>query len=388
MKKLLSLVKVSLNHDMNIFKINKKKQGKYSKIILPLCLIAYFMYIIAMYASLMMKNLMTTHLEYTILTIFALGVSMLCLMEGIYKSGTLLFNCKDDNLLMSMPISKRTILFIRMFKFYVFELLYNSLFILPVMLVYAYYMSPEVEYYLVSFVSLLLLPIIPIIISCIIGFIITYLSSHFKGKNIIQTILTIVFIFIFMYFMFRSEMLVSNFISNALSINNYIVKLYYPVGTYILLVNNFDVMTLITYILIHILIIIITLFVLSKIYFKVNSNSKKVIIDNKNKNYIIKTNSKAKAFIKKELNRFFSTPVFITNAGFGLVLFIIGCILFSLKFDMIVTSILEMNSSMTVEKITNQLPVLIFGLVCFGSLMTSITSRRSSDLAVVSNQMC
>ena len=41
MNKIISLIKVSFNHDMNIFKINTKKQSNCSKIILPLLITLY-----------------------------------------------------------------------------------------------------------------------------------------------------------------------------------------------------------------------------------------------------------------------------------------------------------------------------------------------------------
>ena len=51
MKPLLSLIKVSLNHDMNIFKINSKKQSKLSKILLPIILTGYIMGIFGVYSN-------------------------------------------------------------------------------------------------------------------------------------------------------------------------------------------------------------------------------------------------------------------------------------------------------------------------------------------------
>ena len=127
MKKMISLIRVSLNHDMNLFKINTKKQSTFSKVLLPLILAFYLMFLLGMYAKMMMDVLRPIHAEYVVLTLFSLAVVLMTLIEGIYKSGSLLFNCKDDQLLFSLPIKKRTVLFIRVFKFYMFEFLYNSL---------------------------------------------------------------------------------------------------------------------------------------------------------------------------------------------------------------------------------------------------------------------
>ena len=379
MKRLISLVKVSLNHDMNIFQVNTmKKEKSFSKVAIPLFVTIYIMILIGFYSYKLIDMLKPVHLEFVALSLFAIGISFICLIEGIYKSGSLLFNCNDDDLLFSLPVKKEDILFVRIFKFYIFELLYNSLFILPVVVIYALKVVPGWSYYLSSFIALLLLPIIPIILSCIIGFVITYLSSKFKGKNIFQTIFSITFLLLFLYLTYSMDNFVANLIREASSINDFITKLYYPVGAYISLVTDFNIMTLIIYIIVHVIISIISIFILSKLYFRINSGFKKVLTSHKNSNYIIKRNSRGKALIKKELNKFFSTPVFITNAGFGLVLFIIVCLLCCFKFDYIVNLVGQFNKDMNIGNIRGNLPIIMFGLICFTSFMTSITSSMIS----------
>ena len=377
MKPLLSLIKVSLNHDMNIFKINTKKQSKFSKVFLPLLLTGYIMIIFGVYANELIKKLTPAHMEYFVLTFLTLSVSILTIIEGIYKSGNLLFNCKDDDLLLSLPIKRRTILFIRTFKFYVFELLYNSLFLLPGIIVYAYHTTPSWTYYLSSFFALLLLPIIPVAISTIIGFLITSISSKFKGKNIAQTVVTTIFLLGIMYLSYNLDYFINNIVKQATSINDLITKIYYPAGMYNKLVTNFQIKDLVEFIIINILILVIVILLLGKIYFKINSNNKKVLMtkkSHKNKDYTIKVNTPTVAIIKKELSRYVNSSVYIVNAGFGLVLFLLGCTVACIKFDSFAETILKTSPNLTIEKIRSILPAVMFAFVTFTSLMTSITS--------------
>ena len=379
MKKIISLIKVSLNHDMNIFRINTKKQNKVNKYLFPLLITVYLMVFLGMYSYEIMKLLRPLHLEFVCLSLFGLLVSIITLLEGIYKSSTLLFNCKDDDMLLSLPIKKNTVLFIRMFKFYIFELLYNSLFLLPTMIIYAIKVSPSWTFYLSSFFALLLLPIVPIIISCIIGFITTYLSSKFKGKNIVQTIISFIFILAVFYLSYNLDGYINNIAKKASSINDFITRLYYPVGSYISLVTDFKISTLLIYILVHVVLSIISIFILGKIYFRINSNVKKVLnVHKSNGLYKITTRSKAKSFIKKEFNKFISTPVFITNAGFSLILFLIFSIAGSIRYDSIVNSLIENGANISKNSIATFLPLIVFTVICFLSFMTSITSSMIS----------
>ena len=200
MKKLWSLIKATLSSDMSIFRYKSKSDKKSSKISFVVLLILLLGFSIGSYAAAFMDQLTDLHLEYVILTLFILITSILTLIEGIYKSGTLIFNCKDDNLLLSLPISRSTVLFIRILKFYLFELLYNALFLAPAMIAYITYVKVGFSYYIVCLIMLLLLPIIPIVISCLIGGFISQTSSKFKYKNIVQIVLITIFLLVMLYF--------------------------------------------------------------------------------------------------------------------------------------------------------------------------------------------
>ncbi len=378
MNKVFSLIKATMTEDMNLFKVSTKKKNTFTKVMIPLFLVLALMSVMYSYSELIIKELTKVNMEFVLLTIFILFTSVMTIIEGIYKSGNLLFDCKDDNLLLSLPIKKSTVLFIRVFKFYVFELLYNSLFLIPSIVVYAMYVKPGVIYYLVSIIGLLLFPIIPILISCIVGALITFFSSRFKGKNAVQTILTVILLLVIMYFSYNSENLIMNIAKNASSINDFITKLYYPAGAYIDLISKFDFIKLLEFIFVNVLLFIIAIVLIGKTYFKINSSTKAVRTTKTKKGYVIKSSSITRSLIKKELSRFLNSTVFITNAGFGLVLFIVGCILLVIKFDSLVDMILQVEPTMTVEYIKNSIPVILFGFICFASFMTSITSSMIS----------
>ena len=120
MNKIISLIKASMTEGMNIFKISTKKNNIFSKIILPIIITFLLMSVMYSYSKLIIKPLRPIHMEFALLTLFILLTSIMTIMEGIYKTSSLLFNCKDDNLLLSLPIKKTTVLFIRIFKFYIF----------------------------------------------------------------------------------------------------------------------------------------------------------------------------------------------------------------------------------------------------------------------------
>ena len=382
MKRFFSLIRATMTDGMNIFKISAKKKNVFTTTLLPIFLSLVIMGLMYEYSEMMMEKLIVINMGFVVLTLFVLVTTIMTLIEGIYKSGNLLFNCKDDNLLLSLPIRKNTVLFIRIFKFYIFELMYNSIFLLPAMICYAIHINPNYTYYIVSIIALLIFPIIPILISCIIGSIISYVASKFKGKNIAQTIITVLFLLGIMYFSYNMDNLFANIASNASNINDFITKIYYPAGAYIELITKFDIMKLLEFIAINIGLFIITIVLIGRIYLNINSSVKSVKTNKNIKEYKIKTTKPTIALIKKEFSRFINSPVFITNAGFGLVLYIIGCVFATVKFDglinMFLSSGIEGEIPLTVDAIYSYLPIIFLGFICFTSFMTSITSSMIS----------
>ena len=326
-----------------------------------------------------MEPLININMEFVLLTLFIIITTVLTLVEGIYKSSSLLFNCKDDDMLLSLPIKKSTILFVRLFKFYIFELMYNSIFLIPAMIVYITYVKVGVTFYLSSIIALLLLPIIPIVISCIVGAIISGASSKFKLKNLSQIIITTLFLLVIFYISFNLQGIIQNLAQNASSVNDLITKIYYTAGAYIKLITNFRIQDLLVFICIHLAIFIAAIFVLGKVYFRINSTVKKIKVASKNSgNYIIKTNKPIIALIKKELKKFISSPVFVINAGFGLVLFLVASIGISIKIASISAMLAESEINISAEQIMQYIPIVTFGLICFASLLTCITCSMIS----------
>ena len=375
MKKLISLIKACMSSDMNLFKISSKKKGKSSTII-PVVIALYLMFMLWSNANIVFEKLSPMNMQSVLLSISVLSISFLTIIEGIYKSGTLMFNCKDDDLLLSLPIKRKTVLFIRILKFYIFELLFNSLFLLPIIIAYIRWGNVDYTYYITSIIMLLFLPIIPIVISCILGLITSAISSRFKYKNVVEIVISFILLSGVMFISFSSNKAYDYLVTNASGINESISKIYYPAGLYSKLALNFNITDLLIFIGINIGIFILSIYLLSIFYFKINTRMKKVITNKKINvgNLVIKSRSKTTSLIRKELNTFFKTPVFIINSGFALVLFIIAVILVVIKYDSFISIFSNEVLFFNKDFINNNLSIIIFLLITITSYMTSITN--------------
>ncbi len=374
--RLLSLLKAVLSQDMDMFKYSAgKNASKFKKIILPIFLFIIVSISIGYYAYAIAEILAPLHLTVIMLSMFIAVVTILTFVEGIYKSQGILFEARDNDMLFSLPIKKSTILFVRIFKLILFEYVYNLMFILPAFAVYIYFEKPGIGFYLISLLMTLLIPIIPTVISCFIGYIVKMVSSKFKAKKIVQTVLSsIVFMGIF-FVSFNLNSFMENIASNATNLNEMLTKIYYPIGAYISLINKFDILIFIKLLAINIVPFAVFIMLGQKYYFNIISNFKSSNVSIKNnKKETIKIRKPIASLAIKEIKRYLSSTVYMFNSSFGLVLALVLTIVLCLKGKEMLVSLLSsygMTNAISVE-------MLFYGLILFTGAFTSITSSSIS----------
>lgn len=374
--KTISLLKAVLSQDMNMFKYSTKNSSKLKKFLFPIFLFILVCISVGTYAYMISEKLAPLHLTYIMLSMFIIVITVFAFIEGIYKSQGILFEAKDNDLLFSLPIKKSQILFVRIFKLLLFEYVYNLMFLLPAFVVFIYFERPGVSFYFLSLLMIILIPIIPTVLSSILGYIIKSSSSKFKAKKIAQTLFSsVVFLGIF-YLSMNFEGFIQDIAFKATSINDILTSIYYPLGLYIDLILDFKLLKLIKLILINVIPLILFILIGQRFYFKIIFNSKEDSITKKGKQKR-NLNIKRKPIIsltRKELKRYFSSPVYMFNTSFGLLLSVIVSIGLWIKGESVFNSIL---SNLGVES-SLSIPLIFYFFILFVGSMTSITSSSVS----------
>lgn len=327
--KLFSLIKAVLTEDMNLFKYKGKSNNTITKFLLPILLFSIVCFSLGSLIYDLATNLSKINLTYIMISLSLIITSFLTLIEGIGKTQSMLFDCRDNDILFSLPIKRSTILFVRIIKLLIFEYLFNLMFLLPTFIVYIIFENPGIRFYFLSILIFILIPIIPTIIACFIGYFIKLITSKMKSKNIIQTLLTSIFLLIIVYFSLNMETITTNIVNNASSINNIITN-YYPVRLSINLIIKFNISDLIKLLLINIIPFILFILIGQKYYFKIISNSKNNI-KKVNINIKIRVRKPIIALTNKELKRYFKSPVLMFNTSFGLIIILIFTLILCFK---------------------------------------------------------
>ena len=134
MSKFSSLLKASLSGGVQLF--NYRGKTARSRRMMPILLGTLFGVMMLFSSCTVVMGLKEDGAETAILSLYTLITAIIIVMEGSYKAVDLLFKPRDNDMLLAMPIKKSSIVLVRMIKFYLFEMVYCLIFLLPAIIAY------------------------------------------------------------------------------------------------------------------------------------------------------------------------------------------------------------------------------------------------------------
>lgn len=329
-----SLIKINLLSFFDIHKIfnAKTKEDLIKNLLKLLAFLACFVALgisIYYYFYFIFEGYLMLKIPYIILAQSFAIVSSMLLITNIYKINGLLFNNKDYNLVLSLPIKRITYIMSKLISLYLSNIIYSLLIIIPVLILYLINVSVDGIFYLLYLITFLVIPLVPIVIATIIGTIISSISSKFKFKNLINILLTILLFTVVMFVSMKLETMPKIDIANlGKSMVDIFNNIYPLTNLYIDIIKDYNFNSLLIFISIPLLTYITYIFIINKFYTKINNNLEK---EYTNKNYklkIKKENSQLMALYKKEIIRYFSSANYVMNTMIGSIMLIISIIIY------------------------------------------------------------
>lgn len=327
MSNLLLLTKINLLSLFTSKDAKKKGRGQL------LLLVAYGYIIFMMYtlSKMMLEEYTALNVPYLLLVQFMLMTTIMILFTNIYKVGGTLFNFKDYDLLMSLPIKRSTVIISKILMLYVMSFIFTILFMIPAFIAYVTTIDVSIIFYIKFFVTLFIIPIVPLIISSIIGTIITGISSRFNKKNIVNYIVTIGFFIGIMYLSFSLENITTiDMVNIAKSMIDSFNSIYPLTNTYISIITTNDMVPFLIFLLVPGVLFYLFILVINKFYIRINNN---LTSYKKKSNYKLARENKNTPLIalyKKELKRYFASVNYVMNTAMGalmLTLSIVGIVI-------------------------------------------------------------
>ncbi|MFA5219917.1 MAG: hypothetical protein WC424_02355 [Bacilli bacterium] len=336
MRNFLILFKVNFINSLRINRFLKKKQGKTKIAIISLLFIIILLAFmgISFFYYMMFADILKVEekVEYILIIASSFGAFMLVIQTIIRADGHL-FKARDYDMLMSMPINQRDVVFSKVLSLLFTDYLFFSIFFIPGVIVYGIYSGFTVWLVVYGLISLIVTPLLPISIFSFLSYFVTSFTRNWKHKNIFKIVIMLIFLVGFMMLSMSSQSMEENPGQFAESMFNTAKTLYYPgYVNYKALMG--DIPSTLLYIGINGGFFLIFVFLLGITYKKTNSRTEKSF---KKEEFVLDDNlasdGEIKTLFKKEFKRYISSPMYVINSGVGAVLLPIILVFTYLQFS-------------------------------------------------------
>ncbi len=299
--------------------------------------------------------------------IFFIASFSIVFIFSIFETKGELFDCKDNDFLLSMPIKPRDIVVARISVVLIYNYVEALIVMLPAIIYYGIKSGDVVGIFGGLFITIFI-PLIATALASAVGYLVAYLSKKIKKNNAI--IVTFAIAFIVLYFfgyefvMNKMELFLANVMASGGVAKEQFSFLYHlgnsalfaPVSTAIITLSSLIVSAL-AYILI------------SRRYFSLITASVKTKA--KYKSEKIREKSILSTLISKEIRCFFSSPTYMLNTGIGLIFEVIIGVVAVVKSDsisMLATAL--MGGTSDAEPALMLVPLMISAIVTLSAFNT------------------
>ena len=327
MNKLKSILKVYVINNFGINALHEKNKRKRIKMI-SFVAVLVFAFISLAFTSFMYSQIMADVFEQygrvdILLGIMMAASSLLIFFTTMYKAASILFNFRDYDTLMSMPIKTRTIITSRIIILYSFNIAMMLIIMIPAVITYCLRVNPPLMFYVMFVLTLILIPMIPILAASILGSMLSLIASRFKRKNGLNTILLLLFFVGIMVANFSLQGTIINFDNAAKPIVTSISSIYPFAFIYMNAICDLKLTSILTFVGSSVAVFGMFVYLVS-IWFKTMHTTLASIRTSSNyKMKELKTSSQFAAIFMKERKRFFSSPLYVLNAGVGSIMLVI-----------------------------------------------------------------
>lgn len=316
---------------MTLFQKGKDgKRRSTGKIVLSILLFVYvfavlFFLFVAM-ASQLCTPLVSAGFGWLYFALMGLVATVVGIIGSVFMTYTTLYQAKDNETLIAMPIQPSKILLSRMLSCYLLLCLFEASVMLPTGVVY-WYSGFATGLQVVFFLLLMLiLPLVALTLSCILGFAVAKISSYLpeNRKSFISVFVSLAFIAVYYFVYFKANQYLQMVLTNAQQIDRTVRTVLYPFYQFGMASEG--------HVLPLLLFCVMTFVVFGAIYallthsFLTLVTTKRGAAKAKFSTQQIKTSTQNGALLKKEFTHFKGSAVYMLNCGLSTAILLIAAV--------------------------------------------------------------
>lgn len=260
-------------------------------------------------------------LEWFYFALAGIVAAALCFIGSVFMAQQQLFNAKDNELLLSMPIPPAYILGSRMTALLLVNYAFELVVFIPAGVVWCMQL-PVTALGIVSFVLVcLLLPFLVLSFTCLFAWVLALISARMRYKTVITFVLSLGFLGVYMYAVMNLQNYLMALLESSSQMASSVEAYAFPAYALGRAIANGDMLMLLGFAACCIVPFIIVCALLSRFFSSVTTRRASVRI--KYKRTQLKAAGAMSALLGKELRRFSSNSMIILNSALGSVFLII-----------------------------------------------------------------
>jgi len=365
MRKISVFVKMELCnlYGWNVFQHTKDKGERKKSIalgvVIGLCILMLMSYIGGMsygYIALGVPDIIPVYL--------IVISSVLTLAMVVFKAGGILFRRNGYDILSALPVSTFAVVVSRFVRLYVESLIFTLMIMVPGLSVYGILGKIGFKSILIGTIGSFVVPLLPVALASGIGALVTGIASRMKYKALVETAIMVLFLLVVMFgipsLSVSMEAMSPEMIKSLLrQATDLLGKIYPPAKLLGDAVVHGDGIKLFCFCLLSIVVIVLVISLVAANFHTICRGLYGTTATHDYKMKELQSNSVMRALVNREIKRYFSSSVYVTNTIVGPIMGIAFCValfFIDLETEMAVLPV-DMNVNAAV-------PFVLAGIFC------------------------
>ncbi len=286
-------------------------------------LIAFLgLYLSGIYSYILMKALAPSNMEVLVFIFMGMVALVGGLLFTTFAVKGVVFGGKDNDLLLSMPVPTTMLMASRVTAIYLENLLFSIFVLVPAGVICIFLTQNGVGHSLLFWIRLgigvLSLPLLDTALSVLLGALVAFLSARLSRGALGQNIVMGIFMAAVFYFSFHLSGMINGLAENVAGVKNSLTW-----ATPVLWMGEGimgDWKKLLAFVLCCVFPFAVVVFGLGRIYRQAVTAFAVQSVQSNYRFSAQTASGQKKALLKKEMQRFFGTPMYFWNAGMGLIM--------------------------------------------------------------------
>ncbi len=280
-------------------------------------LILFFGFYIFMIATALAMLFVPAGLDAAYFAIFNVLTFALVFVFSIFETKSQLFECRDNDLLLSMPIPEGSIVLSRVLSIVILNALEALFVMIPASIMYTAFGGSPI-YIASAIITGLLISLLATSLASAVGYLVAVISRRFKNNTLIPVLATLLFLTLYFVFMFGFVGTAPDIEENPEDALAALAAALSPIS-FIGEISILSPLPTIIFVLLSLGVSALAYYIISKNYIRIITDTGK----EKKKEYVkeeLKSGTALLALAKKEISAFFSSSAYILNGGIGAIL--------------------------------------------------------------------